>query len=203
MFYTYTHAKPDGTIFYIGKGKGKRAYDLVTRNAYWKNIVKKYGTPTVQILAEWKTEEESFSHEVLLIECFRSMGYVLANMTSGGEGISGYKHTKESLKKMSEANLGIKNANYGKPLSDARKMQLSFANSGPRSKEFKENRTGSKNPNFKGFIIATNILTKEQIIFDGDKALKAAGFTPPNVNACINKKPKYLTHKGHIFHREN
>ena len=89
MFYTYSHATPEGRIFYIGKGKGKRAYDLNKRNDYWNRIVKKHGVPSIQILADWKTEEEAFSHEVLLISCFRNMGYELANLTNGGEGQSG------------------------------------------------------------------------------------------------------------------
>ena len=91
--YTYAHTKPDGTIFYIGKGIGKRAYSK-NRNDYWKRIVAKYGYE-VKILAYWDTEEEALNHEVLLISCMKDMGIKLCNLTNGGEGISGYQHTEK------------------------------------------------------------------------------------------------------------
>ena len=48
----------------------------------------------------YDTEEEAFSHEVLLISCFRGMGYELANLTDGGDGTSGYKQTEEHKEKL-------------------------------------------------------------------------------------------------------
>ena len=43
MFYVYLHKKPNGQIFYVGKGKGYRATQKSNRNAYWKRVVDKYG----------------------------------------------------------------------------------------------------------------------------------------------------------------
>ena len=80
--YTYSHNKPDGTPFYIGKGVGKRAYSK-RRNVYWKRVAEKYGYE-VQILAYWKTNKEALDHEMLLISCFKDMGIELTNMTNGG-----------------------------------------------------------------------------------------------------------------------
>ena len=102
MYYTYAHTKPDGTIFYIGKGQGRRAWSKDNRNRHWKNVVAKYRNFTVEVLANWNTEEEAHSHEILLISCFKDMGYNLANVTNGGEGCSGYKHTEEHKKYISE-----------------------------------------------------------------------------------------------------
>lgn len=96
--YTYCHSKPDGTIFYIGKGVGRRAYSK-NRNKFWKNIVAKYGYK-VDILCHWNTEQEALEHEMFLISCFKDMGIVLANMTDGGEGAKGYKHTEDHKKSM-------------------------------------------------------------------------------------------------------
>ena len=42
-FYTYFHTRNDtGKVFYVGKGKGRRAHEP-GRNPHWKNIVAKHG----------------------------------------------------------------------------------------------------------------------------------------------------------------
>ena len=86
MHYTYAHTRNDtGKIFYIGKGIKYRCNESRSRNQYWKNIVEKHGYK-IEILAYWKTAEEAYDHEKLLISCFKDMGYELANLTDGGEG---------------------------------------------------------------------------------------------------------------------
>lgn len=134
MFYTYSHATPEGRIFYIGKGQGKRAYNLKKRNEHWHRIVEKYGSPTIEVLANWDTEEEAFSHEVLLIKCFKGMGYSLANHTNGGEGQSGMTPwnkgipwKKEIKFKMSKGRIGFPAWNKGIPLTDECKQKISQA----------------------------------------------------------------------------
>ncbi len=95
MFYTYLHLREsDNKPFYIGKGKDKRAWTHKKRNPHWKNTVAKHGLK-VEILAEWADEEMAFEHEKFLIECFKNMGHKLVNMTDGGEGFSGGRHTEE------------------------------------------------------------------------------------------------------------
>ena len=141
MFFTYAHYKPEGGLFYIGKGKRRRAYAMDGRNSHWQNIVNKYGRPHVELLARWDTETEALDHERLLISCFRDMGFVLANKSDGGEGSSGYKHTPEQkeknrLAKLGKApwNKGTKGImipwNRGVPMSDEQKVKLSLAKIG-------------------------------------------------------------------------
>ena len=141
-FYTYAHSKPDGTIFYIGKGQNKRAYDLIKRNVYWKRVAEKYGTPTVEILAKWKTEKEALDHEVLLISCFKDMGYKLTNLTDGGEGSTGYKHSQESIEKISNGKKISHNKYWlGKPRPQETKDKISKALMGvgrPHTEESKQ-----------------------------------------------------------------
>ena len=99
MFYTYVHTRNDtNKIFYIGKGVKYRASAKGSRNAYWHNIVSKYGYK-VEILAYWDTEEAALSHERLLIGCFTDMGYELANLTEGGETSSPCQETKDKISK--------------------------------------------------------------------------------------------------------
>jgi hypothetical protein len=57
----------------------------------------------------------------------------------------------------------------------------------------------SKNPKFKGSIMATNTFTGKQIVLNGAKEIILAGFTTPNVYACVNGKAK--NHKSHTFKR--
>jgi hypothetical protein len=100
MHYTYVHYRAsDGLPFYVGKGKGRRAWSHQNRNQHWKNTCSKHGIK-VQIAAEWKTESEAFEHEKFLILCFKDMGVCLVNQTNGGEGASGLKWSEESKKRV-------------------------------------------------------------------------------------------------------
>jgi hypothetical protein len=130
MFCTYAHYKPDGGLFYIGKGKIRRSRQIDGRNSHWADIVNKHGNPKVEVLAKWETEQESYDHEKFLISCFKDMGFVLANKTNGGGGTSGYKHTDESRQKNRLAKIGIIPWNKGKKTSAEICAKLSLAKLG-------------------------------------------------------------------------
>ena len=120
LFYVYIHSKPTtGETFHIGKGKGKRAWDLKNgRNDYWKNVVNKHGA-TVTIIKEFKSEQDALDYEIELISYARKMGCKLTNMTDGGEGLSGHIFSKEHRRKIGEWNrlrpLGIRKEKIKKP----------------------------------------------------------------------------------------
>lgn len=100
QFYTYIHTRSDtNTIFYVGKGKGRRAWLKSDRNNHWHNVVNKAGY-SVAVCSYWETEQEALEHEKFLIGCFKEMSYILTNKTDGGEGTSGYRHTEETKAKM-------------------------------------------------------------------------------------------------------
>ena len=220
MFYTYSHATPEGRIFYIGKGQGNRAHQLKYRNDRWKKIVNKYGKPTVQVLADWKTEIEALEHEMLLINCFRDMGYKLANLTNGGEGTSGYKHTLEQIERNRKAKIGsipwnkgissgLKHTekfkekirklhtgstwNLGRPTSAKQKAIASALSKG-------NNHAVGNTAQRKWIWVGTNILTSETVKFIGQKAMKEAGIQHSNVIKCINGQRK--SHKGYTWRRK-
>jgi len=92
MHYTYAHfRKSDGLCFYIGKGKGDRAWTSSNdRSVHWHNVADKHGL-RVEIVAEWGTAAEAFEHERVLIDSFRYIGHPLVNMKDGGEGGGGPK----------------------------------------------------------------------------------------------------------------
>jgi len=127
VFYTYSHCKPDGSIFYIGKGMGDRAFSKKNRNIHWHRTVAKYGYE-VKILANWDSEEQAFDHEKLLISCFKDMKIKLVNLTNGGDGSSGYKWTNEQKANI-KAN-GEKNGMYGKHHSEQTKLKIAEKSKG-------------------------------------------------------------------------
>ena len=56
-YVTYAHIKPNGSMFYIGKGSMRRAHSAVGRNVIWERTVKKYGGFSVEILGNWELEQ--------------------------------------------------------------------------------------------------------------------------------------------------
>jgi alkylated DNA nucleotide flippase Atl1 len=132
--YTYSHNKPDGTPFYIGKGQGRRAFKK-RENTHWQRIVAKYGYE-VQILAYWNTHEEALDHEVLLISCFKDMGYELANKTNGGEGCE--NPSIDTRKKMSLAKIGKTSPRKGVKLTTKQKLKISESGKGKSKKALRK-----------------------------------------------------------------
>lgn len=100
-FYVYILKKPNGDVFYIGKGKGKRAFDFSPsrRTKYFLNIIKKYGRENI-LIEQYPCmyEKEAFELEKALINIHRNfLGKKLANFTSGGEGRAGIKASPKQL----------------------------------------------------------------------------------------------------------
>ena len=189
MFCTYAHYTPQGRLFYIGKGSEKRAHSKAGRNNYWQKVVAKYGNPDVQVLANWNTEEEAFSHERLLISCFRDLGHKLCNLSDGGEGPSGLKHSEEFKQKISVLHKGNK-WRLGIPTSARQKAIASQVHKGNKYIVGNTNRR-------KWAWVGPNILTNEVIYFIGSVALNTAGFQHANVIKCINGTRK--SHKGYTW----
>jgi hypothetical protein len=111
VFGVYTHARPDGTVFYVGKGTEKRARELVNcrRNNWHTQIVRKYGVEaiTVQFFA-CGSEANALEREIELIKQYREIGVKLVNLTDGGQGTSGYKHTAVHCEQLSRRFKGKK-----------------------------------------------------------------------------------------------
>ena len=94
------------------------------KNQYFYRAINKYGWNNIQhvIIARGLTEEESKWLEIELIKVNNTtnpeFGY---NITLGGEGCSGYKHTQEWKDNHSKAMSGENNPNYGIIASEERK----------------------------------------------------------------------------------
>ena len=104
-FYVYEHWRPDTDLpFYVGKGKGDRAYRFQRRTRYHKNVVAKLARnglrPDVRIVASGLTERQAFDVEIERISHWRTKGARLTNLTHGGDGSAGYRHTLATRAKM-------------------------------------------------------------------------------------------------------
>jgi hypothetical protein len=164
-FYVYILRRPDNhdpfyvwlsQPFYIGKGFDKRIiqhrdytikYLKSGNECYvenlrktniiiylWKNLI----DFEEEILFDNLTEQEAFEIENKMILFYGRENNgtgILANMTDGGEGCSGYKHTEEDRKRMSEIqkqldNKGENNSNFAHYWDEERRQNLSKKQSG-------------------------------------------------------------------------
>jgi hypothetical protein len=98
-YYTYAYLREDGTPYYIGKGKGYRAY--------YKNRRKQIQPPKdrrrIIFLKQNLTEEEAFRHEIYMISVFgrKDLGTgILRNRTGGGEGTANMILSEEHKKSL-------------------------------------------------------------------------------------------------------
>lgn len=105
-FYVYAHVKPDTKeVFYVGKGKDRRAFDKRNRNKFWNRIYEKHGLEVIFLKKEL-TQKEALILEQDFIKMYgrRQKGEgTLTNLTDGGDGCVGYIPTKEVLLKRSLA----------------------------------------------------------------------------------------------------
>ena len=121
-YYTYAYLREDGTPYYVGKGKGRRidnpshhstSIPPKNRRIYLKQNI---------------TEEEAFRHETYMISVLgrKDLGTgILRNLTDGGDGTSGYKHTEEWKKVASERMRGKPSRNQRKTLTEEEKNRIS------------------------------------------------------------------------------
>jgi len=138
-YYTYAYLREDGTPYYIGKGRGRRAFIKSGR------AVPCPPKNRILFLKRNLTEEEAFRHEVYMIAVLgrKTLGTgTLYNFTDGGEGVS--NPSPSTRQKMRERKLGRK-------LDDAtrQKMSESSATKGKkRPEEVREKikRTKKSNP---------------------------------------------------------
>jgi hypothetical protein len=165
QYYTYAFLRKDRTPYYIGKGKGRRAYVKERRGA------KPPSDPAlILILKKGLTENEAIKHEIYMISVFgrKDLGTgILLNLTNGGEGCEPGPETRrkrsESMAK-ARSNPELKQKykeTYAKPevkkrLSEAyrevqlrpevREKQQEYYDDPEWSRKCSERNKGEKNP---------------------------------------------------------
>lgn len=101
-YYVYVHKRAsDGSIFYVGKGSGRRLLDLSGRNAHWKRVVDRHGFTASKICSDLP--------EVCALSIERALIHKIGmkNLTNQKDSaLEGAVYSEEVRKKMSDAKKG-------------------------------------------------------------------------------------------------
>ena len=119
VFYVYVHRRAtDGTVFYVGKGKGKRLRAMTGRSRRWSACAAMHGV-VAEIVRGELTEAEAFAYEVELILLYGRD--TLCNLSDGGEGNAGKVISQAQREMISAFQKGRKD----EPITVERKLAAS------------------------------------------------------------------------------
>lgn len=98
--YVYLHLEAyKDRVFYVGKGVGDRHRSTSGRNIFWQRTAQKYGWRSF-VLYDSLSEDCAFTMEKIVMFIAKKNGAKLVNLTNGGEGVSGLKHSDEAKEKL-------------------------------------------------------------------------------------------------------
>lgn len=141
IYYVYFYLRDDFTPYYIGKGKGYRAW---VKHQSGINLPK--DKSKIIIVNDNLTELQSFILERYYIRWFGRKDNdsgILRNMTDGGDGCSGYKHTEEHKNHISNVlKSHIRTQEHCQSISNSKKGKI------PKCTYSRKSYVGENNPNF-------------------------------------------------------
>jgi hypothetical protein len=195
-YYTYAYLREDGTPYYIGKGKGRRAF-------------LKHGTffppskERILFLKKNLTEEQSFKHEIYMIAVFGRKDLetgILHNKTDGGDGCSGKIMTEKDIENRRKGRLG-------KPLSESHKRKIAEANRGtPKTMTEKRKQSDiEKGLRARGKLVGDKNPTKrpevKKKISDSCKGRKPwnKGIKNPDISGGKNPRARKLCYNDVVY----
>ena len=120
-YYVYAHAKPDNTVFYIGKGTRQRAWSTHGRNERWQRTVAKYGYEVI-LLADGLTQEQAVEEEAAVIAHFKPFG-TLVNILDRGD-VSPTSNPEVAAK----VSIAASRWQTGRTLSESHRLSVSLNN---------------------------------------------------------------------------
>jgi group I intron endonuclease len=183
------------TVVGLKTRKRKHIFNATTQrdNFHFHNALKKHDPKNFdwEIIHDNITDVEELNKlEIYYIGLYNTFknGY---NLTFGGASILGFKHSEESKKKISDAQMGKNNPMYGKHHSEEAKRKLSEVRKGKkRSEEIRKKiskaTNGKCNPRARAIIINNRY-------FDIRKeAAKFMNVVPSTIRYRILHKTKWL-----------
>jgi hypothetical protein len=210
-YYVYAYLREDGSPYYIGKGKDKRAY--ICRG---RPVKKPSDLSRIKMLATELDEKSAFSleREYILKYGRKDIGTgILRNKTNGGEGTSGCSYSKEYKENMSRVMKELFNSGKcvafwkNKKQSIEHKLKNSLSNSGKNNGMFGKKHSDStkeliRKKHEKYVYIVEKIKTNETFIiknlslFCRDNGLHKNGLGTTLLGIKKNGR-KYTQHKGY------
>ena len=151
-FYTYAYLREDRTPYYIGKGRGNRAFikSRVFKPPKDKN--------RILFLKKGLNEEQAFRHEIYMIALYgrKDLGTgILHNRTNGGDGSSGVIRSRDTREKISLFQKGRKKP----PMSQEQKQKISNSKKGKKLPKLSAAKKGQPSPN-KGVSMSDEVKQK-------------------------------------------
>ena len=158
--------------------------------------IKKHGVNNFEFnhIADTFTWEDACAIERSLIIEMNTKAPNGYNLTFGGDGTLGFKHTKEECQRRSER-CPTRNPDVMKIIADKQRGVLRPHTSGKNNAMY--GRTGLKSHMLKHIVVATNVVTGKKLTLAGAKEIESAGFNRAHVYACAKNKRK--THKNYFF----
>jgi len=160
------------------------------------NAIKKYGVDNFDFchIADAYSWEDACLIEKLLIKEMNTKSPNGYNLTYGGDGTVGFKHSEEECQRRSER-CPTRNPEIAKIVADKLRGRKRPQTSGEKNAMF--GRIGRSSHMLKHIVIAKNIKNGNTMILAGAKEIEAAGFCRAHVYSCAKKIRK--THKNHTF----
>lgn len=175
--YKYGEIEFEFEPFYVGKASKRRLKNTLTYKGK-SNTIKNNKLnaingvnlkPILKKIKEFENEQDAFDCEKFFIKLIGRINEnegPLCNLTEGGDGITGYKHTDSARKKISQTHKGIvkskewienlRNSHIGYKMTEDAKLKLSKINSVPKPYR----RNFYKLTHDDGFEIVTEYLEK-------------------------------------------
>lgn len=151
IYYVYAYLRTDQSPYYIGKGKGNRAYANHVRSN-GTNLLPK-NKSNIKIIAHKLSEHEAYLLEQTLIKIYGRKDQrtgILRNKADGGEGRTGPLTYSDESKKIRTLKMsGDRNPSKRPEVKEAKRVKMKqFWKNNPEKKQNMKSRMSSKrNPN--------------------------------------------------------
>ena len=193
--YMYEELEFDYEPIYVGKGKNGRAQIHLSesKNPFLNNIISKIKEqnqmPKIIRYQENLTEKDAFDLEIKLIKQIGrrdlSLG-PLTNLTDGGDGVSGFKHSEKFKQKMKKPKLQITKQKISEKMKGRKQTK-------EQKRKNSESKKGEKNPMYG----KTHVAKSKRIMSEKKKGEKNPFYGRKHTEESNQKRSESL--KGRII----